>query len=128
MRTGIRALAIPLRGIVRDRKENHQKLAVGDFRWIECDVNGFGVAGDAHTDGFIGRRLDETAGAAGRDRFDALQMFEDGLHSPEAAAREDGRVMGLGGSQWRVDGGRWERKFGSFRRAIEVGSLQEGRR
>src|SRR2546429_2819796 len=117
LRTGIRALAIPLRRMLRAEKENHQEPAVGDFRWIESDANGFGVAGDAHTDGFIGGRLDETAGVAGGDRFDALQTFEDGLHSPETAAREDGGVMGLGGSQWRIDGGRRDWKFGSFRRA-----------
>ena len=54
LRTGVRALAIPLRWIMHDRKENHQQLAVGDLRWIESDANGFGVARDAHTDSFVG--------------------------------------------------------------------------
>src|SRR6266852_1182370 len=51
----VRTLAIPLRGIVRDREKNHQELAVGELRRIVGDADRFGVAGDAHAHTFVGR-------------------------------------------------------------------------
>ncbi len=72
LRTGIRALAIPLRGVVRNGKENHQELAVSDFGRIEIDANGFGVSRDAHADTFVGWRFHEAARIAGRDGLDAF--------------------------------------------------------
>src|SRR6266852_7169771 len=52
---GVRTLAIPLRGIVRDGEKNHQELAVGELRRIVDDADGFSVAGNAHAHAFVGR-------------------------------------------------------------------------
>src|SRR5260370_26348002 len=43
LRAGVRTLAIPLRGIVRDGEKNHQELAVAELRWIVGDAYGFSV-------------------------------------------------------------------------------------
>src|SRR5260370_17474325 len=61
LRAGVRTLAVPLRGIVRDGEKNHQELAVGELGRIIGDADGFGVAGDAHAHAFVGPRLDLAA-------------------------------------------------------------------
>ena len=104
LRAGVWALAIPLRGIVSDGKVGHEKLAVGDLRRIEDDLDAFGVAGDTEADSFVGGRFQVAAGVAGSCFSDALDVFEDGLHSPKTTASEDGRFRGICGGERSVDG------------------------
>src|SRR6266849_1344999 len=55
LRAGVRTLAVPLRGIVRDGEKNHQELAVAELSWIERTADGFRVAGEAHAHAFVKR-------------------------------------------------------------------------
>ena len=47
VRAGVRALAVELRRVVRDREEDLQDLAVGNLLRVEGHLHGFGVAGAA---------------------------------------------------------------------------------
>src|SRR5262245_26624189 len=76
--------------VVGHGKENAQDLAVGNLCRIEGDLDRFGVPGCASAYLFIcGSRL-VAAGIAGPDLLDTLNMLEDTLDGPEAAARQDG--------------------------------------
>jgi len=117
LRASVRPLAISLRGIMGDGEENHQQPAVGDFGSVVSDADGFGVAGDAHADTFVGTGFDEAAGVTGSDGLDALQVFEDSLDAPEAAAGENGGLPALGRSQRQIGCGGGKRRFGNLRQA-----------
>src|SRR6266404_4520105 len=100
---GVRALAIPLRGIMRDREKNHQELAVGDLGRIINDADGFRVAGNAHTHAFVRRGLNVAARVARGHGRNSLQMLENGLHAPKAASGKNRGLVALGRGQGNID-------------------------
>ena len=100
LRSGIGALAAPLRRIMRHREEDAQQLAGRDHARIIGDLDQFRMAGAPGADSFILRRIRRAAGIAGDRRFDALHMLEHALHAPETAAGDDKRLCRrLGGSR-----------------------------
>src|SRR5260370_5966573 len=111
VRAGVRARAVPLRGMVRDGEKNNQELAVGELGRIIGDANGFGVAGDAHAHAFVGRRLDVAARIAGSRRRDAFEMLENGLDAPEATPGKNRGLLARGGGQRPNDGRHTGRPF-----------------
>ena len=90
----VRSLAIVLCWIVRDTEENHQQLAVCDFRWIVDNASALGVAGRASADQVIVWVIDVAAAVSGSDFLNADDVFKDSLRAPKAAAREDGDLRG----------------------------------
>src|SRR5712692_959807 len=116
LRAGIRTLAIPLRGIVRDGEKNLQELAVAELRWIIGDADGFGVAGKAQGYALVGRRLEVAARVAGGHGRNSLKMLENGLDAPEATSGKNRGLLARGSGQRRIDGRRGEGCFRSFRR------------
>src|SRR5258708_26166306 len=59
-------------------------------------LTGFGMAGEAAADHFVAGRIDAAAGIACGHGADAFEVLEDSLHAPEAAARQDCRLMRFG--------------------------------
>ena len=98
------ALAVEGGGVVAG-EEDAEELAVGDFRGVVGDADGFGVTGVAVADALVVGGVGGAAGVTGDDVLDALEGFEDGLSAPEAAAGNDhclfGVVLGCG----EIDGG-----------------------
>src|SRR5262245_30531967 len=88
LRSGVRALAVELRRVVRDREEDLQDLAVGHLLRIESHLHGFGVAGAARADGLVNGILLRATGIARHRVLHALHVLVHGLDAPEAAARE----------------------------------------
>src|SRR6266849_2424426 len=114
LRSGIRALSVPLRRIVRDGKEHPQELAVGDLRGIVRDAHGLGMTGHSHADALIRRRLDVAAGVAGGHGRHSLHVLEYRLYAPEASSRENHRLLALDGGERRIDRRRGNMGFRSF--------------
>ena len=92
--TDIRTLAIFLCGVMSDAEEDHEQLAVGDFRRIINDADAFRVARGASANQFVIRMIDVAAAIAGGDFSHAVDVFEYGLGAPEAAASKDGNLCG----------------------------------
>lgn len=65
------------------------KLAVRDLRWIVNNPHRFSVASGLGADLVVGRGFGRAARVARRGVENALDAFEDGLCTPEAAAGED---------------------------------------
>lgn len=127
LRAVVGALAIQFRGIVCHRKKDAQELAESDFGRIVDYFHGFGVAGVATPYGFVVGALRGAACVARSGGSNAFHVLEDGLDSPEAAAREhDGLLAGRGG-QRIIE--RWSgKRCGAGLRAIarkEVGQRAE---
>src|SRR5260370_30850410 len=80
------------------------------------DGESFGVAGHAHAHAFIGRGLDIATRVAGSRGRNSLEMLEDRLDAPKAAASKNSRLLALGGGQPRIDSRSRERDFRSFRK------------
>src|SRR5260370_6487687 len=80
------------------------------------DGESFGVAGHAYAHAFIGRGLDIATRVAGSCRRNSLEMFEDRLDAPKAAASKNSRLLALGGGQGRIYSRSRDGNFRSFRR------------
>ena len=83
----VRALAVPLRGVVRAPKQVEQRV-VGDLRWVELDLDRLGVAGRVGADVVVGGVLGMPAGLADAGAGDAGDLAEGRLDAPEAAGCE----------------------------------------
>src|SRR5260370_9800819 len=79
------------------------------------DAESFGVAGQAQAHAFIGRGLDIATRVAGSRGRNSLEMLEDRLDAPKAAASKNSRLLALGGGQRRIDSRSRERDFRRFR-------------
>src|SRR5579859_1394416 len=114
LRADVGALAIFLRWIVRDAEENHQELAVGDFRRVVDDADAFGVASRAGGDELVVRVVNVAAAVAGGRFLNADNVLKHGLRAPKAAAGENGDLRG----RLRREGGIkcWNGEWGRRRR------------
>ena len=89
LRSDVRPLTIQLSRIVRDRKEDLQKLPIGDLRGIISNLNGLRVPAPAYFHDFITRGVCCSTRIS-RDRLPyALDVVEDGFDAPETTAGED---------------------------------------
>ena len=93
LRAFVGALAIKLRGIVRDREKYAQQFAVSNLRGVVNDLHRLGVSGFAGADGFVLGGFGRAAGVAGGRADDSLYMLEDRLNAPETSARNDGGLL-----------------------------------
>src|SRR3546814_15928003 len=87
------ALPIELRRVM-NMKEDIQNVVIADHGRIEFHAHRLGMAGVAVADLAIGRRGHMPAGVAVFDREHAVQIIEDRLDAPEAAARSEERRVG----------------------------------
>src|SRR5262249_28873820 len=71
--------------------KNIEQLLVGDFRWIEDDLNRLGMARPAVGNLLIGRIGGAPAGIARGCADHACDLVEVGLHTPETAAGESSK-------------------------------------
>ena len=89
------ALAVEFGGVVDDGEEHFEQLAVSDLGRVVGYLDGFGVAGSASANHFIVSGVPGAAGESGDGRLNALDMLEDTLDAPEAAAGKNGGLVTL---------------------------------
>ena len=87
------ALAVEL-GCVVDREKDVEQLGIADIVIVECDPDRLRMAGFAAADLLVGRVDRLPAGVAAFDRFDADDVQELRLGSPEAPARQNRDFIG----------------------------------
>ena len=92
--SAVRSLVVKLCRVVRNRKENEQKLLVRDLVRVEFDHDRFGVVGPAAAYRFVVGGLFGAARVARDDRVDAFDMLKHGFDAPKASAGENGRLLG----------------------------------
>ena len=102
LRAVIRPLAVQLRRVMRDRKEDPQQLAIGDLRRIVGHLDRFRVPGHAGADHLVVRRLGVAAGVARHGLGHALDVAVHRLDAPEATARENGGLRSLDRSRRNI--------------------------
>ena len=74
--------------------ENFEEFVVGDLSRIVDDLAGFGVAGGALADLFVGGIGHIAAAITGGDFQDAVHLVEDGFGTPETTGAEGRRIGG----------------------------------
>src|SRR5438876_4203743 len=87
LRPNVRALAIQRRRIVVQPK-NIEKFVVADLRWVEFDLDNFGVAGFTRANVFISWVLLCSARVTSRGRSYAFQLPESFFHAPKTSRAE----------------------------------------
>ena len=87
LRPNVRALAIQRRRIVV-RPKNVEKFVVPDLRWVEFDLNNFGVAGFIRANVFISWFFFRSARVADRGRSYAFQFPESFFYAPKTSRAE----------------------------------------
>src|SRR5690348_15010087 len=92
-RADIWSLAVELRGIVSHGKEDAQKLAVGNFRGIVNDFNGFGMTGRFRRNLVVGCGCGGTASISSRSMDNAFHSFKNCLCAPKTAASKHGSLL-----------------------------------
>ena len=121
LRADIRALAVELGRIVRDREIDLQQAAEAHLARIVGHAHRFGVPGAAAADLLVLRGRLLAAGIAGHRAGHAVDVLEHALHAPEAAAGEnDGRRRGLAGRLVERRRGKDVRGLGGRRRDAEL--------
>jgi hypothetical protein len=91
---------------MRDREIDLQQPGIADLARIVGDLHRFGMSGAAGADRPVLRRRPLAAGIAGDGVADALDMLEDALDTPEAAAGDDGDLRAGTLRGWLVECGR----------------------
>jgi len=86
----VSALAVELRRIMHDGKEDAQQRSVGDLCWVEDDLDGLGVAGAFRTHCPVVGGFSRPAGVANGSLQYALDALKDGLDAPETTTGKDG--------------------------------------
>ena len=89
---------------MRDGEEDFQELSVRNLIGVVGDLHRFRVTRRARADDLVMRRRLAAAGEARDDVADALEAFEDGFDSPEAAAGQHGGLRS-GCRRLRIDRG-----------------------
>ena len=105
VRADVGPLPVQLGRVVCDGKEDLEELAVGDLGRVVGDANGLGVPGVARADRLVVGRPGGTSRVPGRDPGDPFDVLEDGLDAPEAATRQDGRLLAFCGRKRGVQNG-----------------------
>src|SRR3954454_5586281 len=90
LRADVRALAIALGRVVSDGEVDLQDTAVADPARVVGDLDRLRVAGAAGAHGGVRGRRRLAPGIAGDGAGDPLDVLEDALNAPEAAAGDDG--------------------------------------
>lgn len=97
----VRPLLVDCSGVANS-EEDFQQIVIRDDFGVEDDVDCFGVPGSSRLDLLIAGVLESSARVAGFDASNALELFEDGFHAPEASGGECGGLLaGFGGFDWR---------------------------
>jgi hypothetical protein len=107
LRALVRALAVELGRIQRNREEDAKQLPISDLGRIVDDLDRLGVAGFAGADGLVFGGLGRAARVAGGRADHPLYVLEHGLDAPEASSGNDGRLPALSGSAHRINHWRW---------------------
>ena len=86
-------------GRVVEVPEPIENFLVGDFLWVENDLDDFGMAGGAEANFVIGWVFDGSAHEPGGDGDDAIELPVDCLDAPVTTGCESGG-FGAGGDFW----------------------------
>ena len=101
LRSDVVALAIERRRVV-DREKHPEQVGVRQHGRIELDAHDFGVAGVSAAHLVVGRVRRSSAGVAGFDRHDALELVEDRFEAPETSSAEHRRLRVSWVNSWWI--------------------------
>ena len=92
----VRTLAVQLGGIVRHGEEDREQVAVGNLGWVVGNLHRLGMPRHAGAHNLVLRGRGASPGIARNDSGDAPHVLEHGVHTPEAASRQDCGLLTLG--------------------------------